>query len=146
MPLQVTPQKMSASTTMWICYPNFDDLQKMIYGTKKIAASDNLIGHTVVIDSQGMHLIRCTATSWKLHFHTACPPWKNVIHTLEKLHMHLLKNPKETLIHTQCCTSYSLFVTSYSYSYITKNTTSYRYKLQNRQSVTSYSYNVLFVT
>jgi hypothetical protein len=31
---------------------------------------------------------------------------------------------------TQCCNSYSLFVTSYSYSYITKNTTSYRYKLK----------------
>jgi uncharacterized Zn-finger protein len=30
----------------------------------------------------------------------------------------------------QCCNSYSLFVTSYSYSYITKNITSYRYKLQ----------------
>jgi hypothetical protein len=30
----------------------------------------------------------------------------------------------------QCCNSYSLFVTSYSYSYITKNITSYQYKLQ----------------
>jgi hypothetical protein len=35
-----------------------------------------------------------------------------------------------TPYHTQCCNSYSLFVTSYSYSYITKNTTSYRYKVQ----------------
>ena len=34
------------------------------------------------------------------------------------------------LFYNQCCNSYSLFVTSYSYSYITKNTTSYRYKLQ----------------
>jgi hypothetical protein len=30
----------------------------------------------------------------------------------------------------QCSNSYNLFVTSYSYSYITKNITSYRYKLQ----------------
>ena len=32
--------------------------------------------------------------------------------------------------YNQCCNSYNLFVTSYSYSYITKNITSYRYKLQ----------------
>jgi hypothetical protein len=33
------------------------------------------------------------------------------------------------IIFRQCCNSYSLFVTSYSYSYVTKNITIYRYKL-----------------
>jgi hypothetical protein len=79
MSLQTTPQKMP------LC--EFVAQILMIYGTKKIAASD------ILIDSQGMHLIRCTLKTLPGNgiFTLPTPPLKNVMHPFVNLHMHLLK-------------------------------------------------------